>query len=1034
MILKCKMCGGDITFSPGETHGQCEYCGSSCTIPKVDEEQKLNRYNRANHYRRQSEFDKAVTAYERILEEDDTDAEAHWGVVLSRYGIEYVEDPATGKRMPTCHRVQVDSILADEDYLAAVANAPDTASRSLYEAQAREIAGIQKDILAISRTEKPYDVFICYKETDEEGRRTRDSALAQEVYYELTEQGYKVFFSRITLEDKLGQQYEPYIFAALNSARVMVVIGTRPEHFSAVWVKNEWSRYLSLMRNDRKRLLIPCYRDMDPYDLPEELGSLQSQDMSKIGFMQDLIRGIGKVLEDGGKAGQPNGAAQPAVPQPVPVMPAASAAPLLRRAFMFLEDGDWQSADDYAEKVLDLEPENAGAYQVKLMAERRIRREDDLADGDIPLKKSGFYEKILRFAAPDQKARIEGWNRTIEDRLERKRRSGILAAARQKIAQAGSVADIRQAMEPLSAIRGFEGVAEALAEGEAKIEGIQGKEYSVACRLKERCQWDEAAAAFEVLGKYRDSAAMAEACREGKRNEQYEAADQDAKQGDWDKAADAFDTLGDYRDSRKRAADCRETIAEKARREAEERRQQKLEAERAAAEKHKRKSRIITICTIAIALILAAVPLVTHIIIPSMKYRAAEALREAGKYSEAALGFFELGDYGDAAEQAKATWYAEGVAKRDAHDWAGALIAFGEAGDYSDAAAQIPATRYAEGMAKRDAQDWDGSVAAFALAGSYSDAAVQIPATRYAEGMAKQAAQDWDGAAEAFALAGGYGDAAAQISETKYRQAVFLASEGDYDGAVRVFSGIRGYRDVDSLLENDRDLSAAAKAREARLAPYMTAGSYVAFGTYPQTASGLDSTPIEWLVLEFDADNNRALLISRYGLDTQPYNSRSTPVTWKMCSLRAWLNGTFLNEAFNAAEQAAILTTTVDNSINQSYGSWGTSGGADTEDKVFLLSCAEADRYFGVTYGDSRNVKAQAEPTAYASKQGAIASGSDKTADGNAAGWWWLRSPGGNQGVAAYVREDGSLRSNSVSAPSGLVRPVIWIDLDAGIF
>ncbi len=143
---------------------------------------------------------------------------------------------------------------------------------------------------------------------------------------------------------------------------------------------------------------------------------------------------------------------------------------------------------------------------------------------------------------------------------------------------------------------------------------------------------------------------------------------------------------------------------------------------------------------------------------------------------------------------------------------------------------------------------------------------------------------------------------------------------------------------------------------------------------------------------------------------------------------------TFLNEAFNAAEQAAILTTTVDNSINQSYGSWGTSGGADTEDKVFLLSCAEADRYFGVTYGDSRNVKAQAEPTAYASKQGAIASGSDKTADGNAAGWWWLRSPGGNQGVAAYVREDGSLRSNSVSAPSGLVRPVIWIDLDAGIF
>ncbi len=117
------------------------------------------------------------------------------------------------------------------------------------------------------------------------------------MYYGLTDQGYKVFFSRITLEDKLGQQYEPYIFAALNSAKVMIVIGSRPENFNAVWVKNEWSRYLALMAKDRKRLLIPCYRDMDPYDLPEELGSLQSQDMSKIGFMQDMIRGIKKVLE-----------------------------------------------------------------------------------------------------------------------------------------------------------------------------------------------------------------------------------------------------------------------------------------------------------------------------------------------------------------------------------------------------------------------------------------------------------------------------------------------------------------------------------------------------------------------------------------------------------------------------------------------------------------------------------------------------------------------------------------------------------------
>lgn len=296
-ILTCKMCGGNISVSEDQTYGTCEYCGSTMTLPKIENQQRANLYNRANHFRRQNEFDKAMAAYENILNFDSTDAEAHWGIVLSRFGIEYVEDPASHERIPTCHRTQFESILADEDYQAALENAPDSYTRSLYEQEAKRIAEIQKGILAISANEKPYDVFICYKETDDNGERTKDSVLAQDIYYQLTNEGYKVFFSRITLEEKLGQQYEPYIFAALNSARVMLVIGTKAANFQAVWVRNEWRRYLDLMKKDQGRLLIPCYRDMDPYDLPEELSLLQSQDMSKIGFVQDLLHGVKKVLE-----------------------------------------------------------------------------------------------------------------------------------------------------------------------------------------------------------------------------------------------------------------------------------------------------------------------------------------------------------------------------------------------------------------------------------------------------------------------------------------------------------------------------------------------------------------------------------------------------------------------------------------------------------------------------------------------------------------------------------------------------------------
>ncbi len=154
-----------------------------------------------------------------------------------------------------------------------------------------------------------------------------------------------MFFARISLEDKLGQEYEPYIFAALNSAKVMVVIGTKQEHFNATWVKNEWSRYLALSKNDRSRLLIPCYSDMDAYDLPEELSMLQSQDMTKIGFIQDLIRGIKKVLSASAEKPVIHSSGNVDLPYMTPGVPQ-----LLDRVSLFLEDGNFESAAEYCDR------------------------------------------------------------------------------------------------------------------------------------------------------------------------------------------------------------------------------------------------------------------------------------------------------------------------------------------------------------------------------------------------------------------------------------------------------------------------------------------------------------------------------------------------------------------------------------------------------------------------------------------------------------------------------------------------------------
>ena len=314
-IIKCKMCGGDLKLIEGASTAECEFCGSIQTIPKADDEKKLTLFARANRLRIACEFDKAAGVYESIVADFPEEAEAYWGLVLCKYGIEYVDDPATGKKIPTCHRSSFDSVMEDSDFEQTLENA-DPMARRVYREEARQIEEIRKGIIAVSANEEPYDIFICYKESDTNGDRTLDSVLAQDIYDALTDKGYRVFFSRITLEDKLGVAYEPYIFAALNSAKIMLVVGTDYEYFNAVWVRNEWSRYLKIISKDRSRALFPCYKNISPYDIPKEFAHLQGQDMGKIGAMQDLLRGIEKHLP--AKAVAPATAARPAAAPSTP--------------------------------------------------------------------------------------------------------------------------------------------------------------------------------------------------------------------------------------------------------------------------------------------------------------------------------------------------------------------------------------------------------------------------------------------------------------------------------------------------------------------------------------------------------------------------------------------------------------------------------------------------------------------------------------------------------------------------------------------
>lgn len=413
-IFKCKMCGGDLNVNDGMSLCECQYCGTKQTIPNADNEKKINLFNRANRLRFANEFDKAAGIFENIIAEFPEEAEAYWGLCLCKYGIEYVDDSTTAKKIPTCHRTSYESIFEDNNFDLALEYA-DSESLQMYRTEAKEIDRLQKSILAIAQNEEPFDVFICYKETDEIGQRTKDSVLAQDIYDALTDKGYKIFFSRITLEDKLGQEFEPYIFSALNSAKVLLAIGTKYEYFNAVWVKNEWKRFLDLMRNDKSKTLIPCYCDIDAYDMPPEFKNLQGQDMSKIGFIQDLLRGVGKILNSDESA-------------PVEIIGQSSqnanVSPLLKRVFLFLEDEEWHNANEYCERILDIEPENAQAYLGNLMVEFKISKKEDFFDLDTPIDGSKNYSKLLRFGSDEEITFIKNAAKVIEDKilLERKNR------------------------------------------------------------------------------------------------------------------------------------------------------------------------------------------------------------------------------------------------------------------------------------------------------------------------------------------------------------------------------------------------------------------------------------------------------------------------------------------------------------------------------------------------------------------------------------------------------------------------------------
>lgn len=291
----CNICGANLIYKDGKW--VCPACGAFKTEEISNEEVTL-LYNAAQKLRLAS-FDDAEEAYRDIIAKYPENSEAHWGLVLSKYGIKY-EDDYDGKKLPTCYATSIESVLTDKDYLDAVRLCKDKYQKEYYIEQGKVLEKIRVEWLEKASKEPKYDVFLCFKDSDKLNNmeRTDDSIEVANLYTHLSSLGYKVFYSRESLRDKIAEKYEPYIYNALNTAAVMIVYGSKIEYFSSVWMKNEWTRYVRRLREGLKiegSLVIAC-DGVNPGDLPRPLNQMQVLDARKKTFYGDLEAHIAKII------------------------------------------------------------------------------------------------------------------------------------------------------------------------------------------------------------------------------------------------------------------------------------------------------------------------------------------------------------------------------------------------------------------------------------------------------------------------------------------------------------------------------------------------------------------------------------------------------------------------------------------------------------------------------------------------------------------------------------------------------------------
>lgn len=652
--MNCESCGGALVYAEDGKSAKCPFCGNVYHFKAEKSEALVLALNRANEYRLKNDFDGAITEYKLVTERNPEDSEAYWGLAISTYGIEYVEDPRTKKRIPTCRRTVQKSILEDENYLKALENATEE-QKEIYERKAGIIDRLQRNIKRRLEEEEDYDVFISFKSTDEDGNPTKERGVARRIYDELEKRGIKTFFSEVTLRDRIGEDYEPIIYKALYSCKFFILVAASEENMNSAWVKNEWSRFRDRVF-DENLTGAGCavFEGISPSVLPAFLRG-QGINLAKypaggyeieiadalsakfgLTHKNDEAEEIRRQIEEQKKAFEEQQRALEERLKNVAATttPAAGASAtvnsLLKRAKQESESGDYDAAQNYYNKVLDADPENAEAWLGLFYASNRVKDAEgigDIAEGKlaekVPVRKSTPSGKDRKENLNEQLKALKGTAEdcdrcaSINKQYVGKMLGGKYFVNAEKYATANTREEVHLLREAFMALLNEKNAA--LAGQKKEIEGQIG-EVAEEMRLIEE--------------------GLRRAAERKRKEEERKAAEERRQQEEWERR-------------------CR---------------------------RRKRAKRIaIASCIGVVVLAVAGFFAVRSLIIIPNRYEQAKTALEQGDYEQAVSLFEKLGDYEDSKQLLKESYYGLAVGYELEEETYLAATTYGKAAGYEDA-------------------------------------------------------------------------------------------------------------------------------------------------------------------------------------------------------------------------------------------------------------------------------------------------------------------------------------------------------------